>query len=124
MNDLVRHANRRAFLAACAGIGVTSNFFAGVLYALASQNTQVSQNTPPSQSPTLQIDDTMIDEAAFLAGVSITPGQKKDMLVKLNQQLRGIKTVRKLNLRNDVPPAYRFDPLLTTRFPTEPEPVR
>jgi Asp-tRNA(Asn)/Glu-tRNA(Gln) amidotransferase A subunit family amidase len=112
MNDLVRHANRRAFLATCAGIGVTANFFAGALYALASQN------------PTMQIDDTMIDEAAFLAGVSITPGQKKDMLVKLNQQLRGIKAVRKLNLKNDVPPAYRFDPLLVSRFPTETEPVR
>ena len=112
MNNLVRHANRRAFLAACAGIGVTSNFFAGALCAMASQN------------PTLQIDDTMIDEAAFLAGVSITPGQKKDMLVKLNQQLRGIKTIRKLNLRNDVPPAYRFDPLLTAQYPTEPEPIR
>jgi Asp-tRNA(Asn)/Glu-tRNA(Gln) amidotransferase A subunit family amidase len=112
MNNLVRHANRRAFLTACAGIGVTSNFFAGALCALASQN------------PALQIDDTMIDEAAFLAGVSITPGQKKDMLAKLNQQLRGIKAVRKLNLRNDVPPAYRFDPLLTAQYPTEPEPVR
>ena len=112
MNDLVRHANRRAFLAACAGIGVASNFFAGALCALAAQD------------PTLQIDDTMIDEAAVLAGVSITPGQKKDMLVKLNQQLRGIKTVRKLNLTNDIPPAYRFDPVLTARFPSETEPVR
>ena len=92
MNDLVRHTNRRAFLVACAGIGVTSNFFAGALYALASQNAQ------GSQGPTLEIDDNMIDEAAFLAGVSITPGQKKDMLIKLNQQLRGIKAVRKLNL--------------------------
>jgi hypothetical protein len=118
MNHLVRSANRRAFLAACAGIGITSNFFAGALYALAAQNGQGSQGSA------LQIDDTMIDEAAFLAGVSITPGQKKDMLVKLNQQLRGIKTVRKLNLRNDVPPAYRFNPLLTDRFPSEPEPVR
>ena len=97
MNDLVRHANRRAFLAACAGIGVTSNFFAGALYALASQNGQ------PSENPTFKIDDTMIDEAAFLAGVSITPGQKHDMLIALNQQLRGIKNVRKLNLPNNVP---------------------
>ena len=112
MNDLVRHANRRAFLAACAGIGVTSNFFAGALCALASQD------------PTSQIDDAMIDQAAFLAGVSITPGQKKDMLVKLNQQLRAINAVRKLNLTNKVPPAYRFDPLLTNRFPSEAEPVR
>ena len=112
MNDLVKHANRRAFLAACAGIGVTSNFFAGALCVLAAQD------------PTSQIDDAMIDQAAFLAGVSITPGQKKDMLVKLNQQLRAIKAVRKLNLTNDVPPAYRFDPLLTNRSPSEPEPVR
>jgi Asp-tRNA(Asn)/Glu-tRNA(Gln) amidotransferase A subunit family amidase len=112
MNHLVKHANRRAFLAACAGIGVTSNFFAGALCALAAQD------------PTSQIDDAMIDQAAFLAGVSITPGQKKDMLVKLNQQLRAIKAVRKLNLTNDVPPAYRFDPLLTNRSPSEAEPVR
>jgi Asp-tRNA(Asn)/Glu-tRNA(Gln) amidotransferase A subunit family amidase len=112
MNHLVKHANRRAFLAVCAGVGVTSNFFAGALYALAAQD---------ASSP---IDDTMIDEAAFLAGVPITPGQKKDMLVKLNQQIRGIKAVRKLNLTNDVPPAYRFDPLLTNSFPSEAEPVR
>jgi Asp-tRNA(Asn)/Glu-tRNA(Gln) amidotransferase A subunit family amidase len=112
MNHLVKHANRRAFLAACAGIGVTSNFFAGALCALAAQD------------PTSQIDDAMIDQAAFLTGVSITPGQKKDMLVKLNQQLRAIKAVRKLNLTNDVPPAYRFDPLLTNRSPSEAEPVR
>jgi Asp-tRNA(Asn)/Glu-tRNA(Gln) amidotransferase A subunit family amidase len=112
MNHLVKHANRRAFLAACAGIGVTSNFFAGSLCALAAQD------------PTTPIDDAMIDQAAFLAGVSITPGQKKDMLVKLNQQLRSIKAVRKLNLTNDVPPAYRFDPLLTNRSPSEPEPIR
>jgi Asp-tRNA(Asn)/Glu-tRNA(Gln) amidotransferase A subunit family amidase len=118
MNDLVRHANRRAFIAACAGIGVTSNFFAGALYALASQNAEASQ------SATFKIDDTMIDEAAFLAGVSITPGQKHDMLIALNQQLRGIKNVRKLKLPNNVPPAFRFDPLLTNQFPTEPEPVR
>jgi Asp-tRNA(Asn)/Glu-tRNA(Gln) amidotransferase A subunit family amidase len=44
--------------------------------------------------------------------------------VKLNQQLRAIKAVRKLNLTNDVPPAYRFDPLLTSRSPSEAEPVR
>src|SRR5580704_12704776 len=112
MNHLVKHANRRAFLAACAGIGVTSNFFAGSLCALAAQD------------PTTPIDDAMIDQAAFLAGVSITPSQKKDMLVKLNQQLRSIKAVRKLNLTNDVPPAYRFDPLLTNRSPSEPEPIR
>src|SRR5258708_20323387 len=112
MNHLVRQANGGVFFGACAGIGAPSNFFAGALCALAAQD------------PTLQIDDTMIDQAAFLAGVSITPGQKKDMLVKLNQQLRAIKSVRKLNLTNDVPPAYRFDPLLTNRSPSDPEPAR
>ena len=112
MNDLVTRANRRTFLAICAGIGASSNFFAGALYALAANK------------PDLEIDDAMIDEAAFLAGVTITPGQKTDMRVKLNQQLRGMRAVRKLDLKNDVPPAYRFNPVLLPALPSEAEPVR
>ena len=112
MNDPVTRASRRTFLAACAAIGATSSFFAGALYALAANKGE------------LEIDDAMIDQAAFLAGVTITPGQKADMRIKLNQQLRSIKAVRKLELKNDVPPAYRFDPVLSPTVVTEPEPVR
>jgi Asp-tRNA(Asn)/Glu-tRNA(Gln) amidotransferase A subunit family amidase len=112
MNDPVTRASRRTFLAVCAGIGAASSFFAGALYALAASKAE------------LAIDDAMIDEAAFLAGITITPDQKADMRVKLNQQLRGIKAVRRLELKNDVPPAYRFDPVLSPTLVTEPEPVR
>jgi Asp-tRNA(Asn)/Glu-tRNA(Gln) amidotransferase A subunit family amidase len=112
MNHPVTRHNRRTFLAVCAGIGATSNFFAGALCALAANK------------PDLQIDDAMIDEAAFLAGVSITPGQKADMRVMLNLQLRGIKAVRKLDIKNSVPPAYRFDPVLLPALATETEPIR
>ncbi|MBV8813166.1 MAG: amidase [Verrucomicrobia bacterium] len=112
MNDPFTRASRRRFLGICAGVGVTSSFFAGALCSLAGQ------------TPMMEIDDTMIDRAAFLAGITISPAQKAAMRVKLNQQLRGIRAVRKVNLTNSTPPAYRFDPLLAATFSGEAKPVR
>src|SRR5260370_15594166 len=60
MNDLVKHANRRAFLAACAVVGVNSHFVGGALSALAAQE------------PTLHIYLYTCDPAAHVARVSIS----------------------------------------------------
>ena len=94
MNDPFTRASRRRFLGVCAGVGVTSSFFAGALCSLAGQ------------TPMMEIDDAMIERAAFLAGITISPAQKAAMRVKLNHQLRGIRAVRKVNLTNSTPPAY------------------
>ena len=53
----------------------------------------------------------MIDQAAALAGIAISPGQKAMMVDGLNEQRSGYAAIRKLQLPNSVPPAYIFDPL-------------
>jgi hypothetical protein len=61
-----------------------------------------------------------------LAGIEIPPDKKQAMLAKLNEQLRAYDAVRRLRLPNDLPPAFRFDPLISGgRSPmTESVPVR
>ena len=105
---------RREFLLICAAVGVVSSFFVGALYALAA-----TKREP-------KITGETIDEAAALAGIEIPPDKKQAMLAKLNEQLRAYDAVRRLRLPNDLPPAFRFDPLISGgRSPmTESVPVR
>jgi Asp-tRNA(Asn)/Glu-tRNA(Gln) amidotransferase A subunit family amidase len=92
--------SRREFLTICGGIGVVSSFFVGALYALAAT------------SPNEPISPEIIDQAAELAGITILPEQKQAMLSQLRDQRNSIMKVRAVHLPNDVPPAFRFDPLL------------
>ncbi|HET9377884.1 MAG TPA: amidase [Chthoniobacterales bacterium] len=92
--------SRREFLTICGGVGIISSFFVGALYGLAAAS--------PSQSVTPEI----IDQAAELAGITILPQQKEAMLSQLRDQRNSIAKVRQVHLANNVPPAFRFDPLL------------
>ena len=92
--------SRREFLTICGGVGIVSSFFVGALYALAA--------TSPSEPFSPEI----IDQAAELAGIAILPEQKQAMLSQLRDQRNSIAKVRAIRLPNDVPPAFRFDPLL------------
>jgi Asp-tRNA(Asn)/Glu-tRNA(Gln) amidotransferase A subunit family amidase len=92
--------SRREFLMICGGVGIISSFFVGALYALAAPT--------PSKPVTPEI----IDQAAELAGITILPEQKEAMLSQLRGQRRSITKVREVHLTNNVPPAFRFDPLL------------
>jgi hypothetical protein len=92
--------SRREFLTICGGAGIISSFFVGALYALAAAS--------PSQPVTPDI----IDRAAELAGITILPEQKEAMLSQLRDQRNSIAKVRQVHLTNNVPPAFRFDPLL------------
>src|SRR5690348_12354770 len=105
--------DRRHFLAITSGAGLASTLFPGALYALASQAESRTQARPQGQAePKPQpITQAMIDEAAALAGVTITPEQAKMMLGGLNQQREAYTAIRKLHLPNSVAPAYVFDPL-------------
>jgi Asp-tRNA(Asn)/Glu-tRNA(Gln) amidotransferase A subunit family amidase len=101
--------DRRSFLAITGTAGLASTLFPGALYTLAAQ----AQSGPSSENHKLvPITQEMIDQAAALAGVTITPDQAKMMLDGLNQQRDGYSAIRKLDLPNSVPPAYVFDPLL------------
>ncbi len=114
MNRYPSKASRREFLLICTAVGVVSSFFAGALYALAATKREQ------------RITGETIDEAAALAGIEIPTDKKQAMLAKLNEQLRAYDAVRRLRLPNDLPPAFRFDPLISGgRSPTtESVPVR
>ena len=98
--------DRRGFLAACSQAGIASALLPGVLYTLAAQ----AQETAKPDAP-FKVTDAMLDQAAALAGVSITAEQKKMMLGRLESQRESYEVIRKLKLPNSVAPAFVFDPL-------------
>jgi Asp-tRNA(Asn)/Glu-tRNA(Gln) amidotransferase A subunit family amidase len=95
--------DRRAFLFVTGQLGFASSLLPGALYSLASQAQQGSASA--------KITPEMIDQAAALAGVSVSADQKQMMLDGLNQQRQSYEAIRKLDLPNSVAPAYVFDPL-------------
>jgi hypothetical protein len=106
--------SRRQFLAICSAAGVGSTFFAGTLYALTAGK--------PEEKVTVE----MIDQAAALAGLHISPAKTEALISKLNEQRRAYDAIRRLNLPNDVPPAFRFDPVISGQVApaTESAPMR
>jgi Asp-tRNA(Asn)/Glu-tRNA(Gln) amidotransferase A subunit family amidase len=104
--------DRRHFLSVTTAAGFASTLFPGVLYTLAAQ----AQTTSPDQAKSAEvkppaITQEMIDQAAALAGITVTPEQAKMMLDGLNQQRGTYSDIRKLHLPNSAQPAYVFDPL-------------
>jgi len=96
--------DRRAFLTVTGRLGFASTLLPGTLYTIASQAAEVSSG------PKITAD--MIDQAAALAGVMVTPEQKQMMVDGLNQQRDSYAAIRKLEIPNTIPPAYIFDPLV------------
>ena len=104
------HLDRRGFLAACSGAGITSALLPGILFSLAAE----SQEKTPDGSPRAlrPITPEMIDQAAALAGVGpFPPDQVKLMLDGLNDQRTALTGIRALKLSNSIPPAFVFYPL-------------
>jgi len=84
---------------------VGSALLPGVLYTLAAQAQE------SSKSDALKITSELLDQAALLAGVTLTAEQKKLMMSGLEDQRKSYDAIRKLKLPNSVAPAYVFDPL-------------
>jgi Asp-tRNA(Asn)/Glu-tRNA(Gln) amidotransferase A subunit family amidase len=106
--------DRRQFLSVTGSFGFASTLFPGILYTLAAQAAPeaAAQNPAQPEEPHLpKITPEMIDQAAALAGIAITPEYKAAMLEGLNQQRDGYQAIRKLHLPNSVAPAFVFDPL-------------
>ncbi|MGH9531816.1 MAG: amidase, partial [Terriglobales bacterium] len=103
-------SDRRAFLALCSSLGLTSTLLPGVLWGKL-------EGKPATKE--------MIAEAATLAGISI-PDEHQEMMVKgLNEQLESFEAIRKLALPNSVPPSLLFDPVLPgMKFATVKQPMR
>ena len=100
--------DRRHFLAVCSTAGLAQTLLPGALFTLASQAQQGSAAEAAAQPA---ITDSMLDAAAAIAGISLTPQQRAMMLDGLNEQRKGYSEIRKLHLPNSVAPALVFDPL-------------
>jgi len=90
--------DRRAFLALCSSLGLTSTLFPGVLWGMMAEK--------PSVTP------EMISTAATLAGVNIPDEHRELMLKGLGEQLGQFEALHQLEIPNTVAPALLFDPVL------------
>ena len=102
--------DRRSFLTVCSHVGIASPLLPGILYTLAAQAQEPSNDTDQSKPP--KITSEMIDQAAVLAGLGpFTAEQKQMMLDALVDNNGSYKAIRKLHLPNSVAPAYVFHPM-------------
>ena len=104
------HLDRRFFLTTCSRLGILSPLFPGVLYTLAAQAQEAPAPATKAPEPA-KITSEMIDQAAALAGLVITPEQKAAMMDGLTQQRGSYAAIRALKMPNSVAPALIFDPL-------------
>lgn len=102
--------DRRHFLAVCSRAGLAGTLLPGALYTLAAQAQPQQQESGAPANP-VAINDAMLEAAAVIAGVPLTPEQRKVMLDGLNQQRKSYDVIRLLHMPNSVPPAFIFDPL-------------
>lgn len=105
--------DRRRFLSACSGLGLSGTLFPGVLWAQAQ-----------AQGAT-KITKEMIENAAAIADVPIPEEDKEMMLDNLNQQAKSYEAIYALHIPNSVAPCLIFDPVLPgMKFETERRPAR
>ena len=102
---------RRAFLAICTRLGLTTTLLPGVLWALAEEKKKVTRE--------------MIDNAAAIADVNISDEYKNMMLESLNGYTEAFDAIYALHIKNEVAPAVIFDPVLPgMKFETERRPMK
>ncbi len=88
---------RRSFLAYCGGLGVGSGLFPGALWA-------------QSDGGNARITADMIDAAARLAGLEISPPDREEMVAGINANLESFEALRKVRIDQHVPPPLYFNP--------------
>jgi Asp-tRNA(Asn)/Glu-tRNA(Gln) amidotransferase A subunit family amidase len=100
--------NRRQLLAVCGSAGIASSLFPGallgILYAQGSQVQTAEHDEYPTITP------EMLDAAAAVAGIQLTPEQRTMMLDGVKEQREGLKQIRALKLKPSLAPAMVFDP--------------
>jgi Asp-tRNA(Asn)/Glu-tRNA(Gln) amidotransferase A subunit family amidase len=103
--------DRRAFLAVCSRLGLTSTLLPGVLWAMADAKPKVTRE--------------MIDSAARIADVPIADEYKEMMLEGLNGYAESFDAIYQLHIKNEVAPAVIFDPVLPgMKFETARRPAK
>jgi Asp-tRNA(Asn)/Glu-tRNA(Gln) amidotransferase A subunit family amidase len=89
--------DRRAFLAVCSRLGLTTTLLPGALWALADEKGKVTRE--------------MIDHAASIADVHIADEYKDMMMDSLNSLPQSFEAIYGLHIPNHVAPAVVFDPV-------------
>jgi Asp-tRNA(Asn)/Glu-tRNA(Gln) amidotransferase A subunit family amidase len=103
--------DRRAFLAVCSRLGLTTTLLPGVLWGMAEEKNKITRE--------------MIDSAASIADVHIGDEYKDMMLEGLNGYSESFEAIYQLHIKNDVAPAVIFDPVLPgMKFETERRPLK
>ncbi|HET9284065.1 MAG TPA: amidase [Candidatus Angelobacter sp.] len=103
--------DRRAFIAVCSRLGLTSTLLPGVLWAMAENKPKFTKE--------------MIDSAAKIADVPIADEYKDMMLEGLNGYVESFDAIYALHIKNEVAPAIIFDPVLPgMKFETARRPAR
>ena len=113
--------NRRQLLALCSGAGITSSLFPGVMLGLL--HAQVAQAPPEEHDAYPKITPEMLEAAAAIAGIQLTPEQRAMMLEGVTEQRAGLKQIRAMKLGPAVAPAMVFDPR-PAHFTMPPEPAQ
>jgi Asp-tRNA(Asn)/Glu-tRNA(Gln) amidotransferase A subunit family amidase len=87
---------RRQLLKLLAGLGIGSAVFQR---ALAAEAQKAADLTPE-----------MIQQAEWIAGITLSPEDRKALVSSLKNLLRGFQALRRVQLDNSVPPALTFQP--------------
>ncbi|HJT35450.1 MAG TPA: hypothetical protein VJ783_25715, partial [Pirellulales bacterium] len=80
------------------GLGLSSTLFPGTLWALAADHDEITS--------------AMVEQAARLADITLTPEMSDAMLRGLNRQAQSCAALDKVGLKNWNPPATLFNPVL------------
>lgn len=91
-----RSSHRRRFLKSVSALGIGTATFQR---ALAAQ-------VEPAKTITAE----MIQQAEWIAGLTLTDEDRKSLVQSLEEQQRGFADMRAVKIANSVPPALRFDP--------------
>ena len=100
--------DRRAFVNYFAGIGLGTTLLPGALWARLQQQQED------------RITKQMIKEAEALVGLEFTEAEREAMVRGVNNNARSYAQLRTVTVKNSVPPAVQFDPVLPgMKLPTE-----
>ena len=96
--------HRRAFLSYCSALGLGGSLFPGALAA------EAGQDDGPITVETIQA-------AEKVAGLSFDEDEREMMVEDLNERLDAFEEMRAVELENETPPAFVFDPRATGATP-------
>ncbi|HUX67919.1 MAG TPA: amidase [Terriglobales bacterium] len=98
-------ANRRAFLAACSTLGLSATLLPGLLWGKMVEGGAAA-------GAALAVTPELLDQMADVAGLTITPSERDEMVRTFESQMRSLDELRQMPLQNWDPPAQIFNPVL------------